>query len=48
MSAEIEFRGRKKCKKCLVYMKDMNPNDQCDYCLGLKTRNFKRIGVEIK
>ena len=29
-------------------MKDDNPNIQCDYCLGLKTRNVRKIGVENK
>ena len=45
---EIESRDRKKCNKCHVYMKDDNPNIQCDYCLGLKTRNVRKIGVENK
>ena len=39
---EIEMKARKKCNICHVYMKDSSENDQCDYCLGLKTRKPRK------
>jgi len=46
MLAEIESKDRKKCNRCHIYMKDNNPNDQCDYCLGLKSRSFNKGGFK--
>ena len=39
--ADVETKDRLKCSQCHVYLPDNYAEDQCQYCLGTKTRSVK-------
>jgi len=39
--ADVESKDRLKCSQCHVYLPDNYAEDQCQYCLGTKTRSVK-------
>jgi len=41
--ADVETKDRLKCSKCHVYLPDNYTEEKCQYCLGLRVRNIKKI-----
>jgi len=36
--ADVETKDRLKCSQCHIYLPDNYAEDQCEYCLGTKSR----------